>query len=626
MKNRILAAALSATLALATLAQAGPISGYPAATTPLSGSETMIGTQSGATVQISAASIAAIVTAATNSWTGVQTFPAPGASKGSIVLTPGTVSGTPANGSLWTTGSGLFAQIGGSAVQFPTLGANTFTGTQTFADGGTWGSGGISGLAGLSLAISHSITDPTASIGLDFVGSGRIDAKTGSTELMQFFNNSGAGEISVNSGGVIGFGSTASPDTAFSRVSAGKLALGNGAALDATGELDAAKLSATTQVVMPGDGIAGAVDKITTTTAHFDAQQAFFGVSAAPGTPGYAGLLVGGAFVTGTAGVIQGGNPSGLYITPQSSYPMGWSLQIFNEVGYQIAGIENGAEDDHSLQLGAVRACTVMYTTCGPSQLLFSDGIWNGAITGFNTLVGGSGYVNGTYIDVPLTGSATGDLGKADITVSGGAVTAVTLHTPARGGFWFHAGDVVSASNANLGGTGSGFSVHVASVSSGASAGPVILMQSPVDFVGFGQASLGADAATSENAIRFGGAGNSGVPWDTTAANQPALTMGGALILGVGLTEEAQLKGNSGGGISVTAPNSATLAPLTAAYWRTTPTTVAALSTLDASPQDGDSAFVTDATAPTFNGTLTGGGSVHTRVHYDGSASAWKPG
>ena len=105
MRNRLLAAASAvALLSLAPIvAHAGPISGYPAATTPLSGAETVIGTQSGSTVTITAASIAAVITGATSTWTGVQTFPAPGANKGSIVLTPGTISGTPANGSLWTT-------------------------------------------------------------------------------------------------------------------------------------------------------------------------------------------------------------------------------------------------------------------------------------------------------------------------------------------------------------------------------------------------------------------------------------------------------------------------------------------------------------------------------------------
>ena len=134
MRNRILAAALAVALIAAApiSADAGPITSYPAAATPLSGSETVIGTQSGSTVQITAASIAAIVTGATNTWTGVQTFPAPGASHGSLVLTPGTATGTPPNGSIWTTSSGLDFQAGGTTQQAVGNGPNSWTGMQTF--------------------------------------------------------------------------------------------------------------------------------------------------------------------------------------------------------------------------------------------------------------------------------------------------------------------------------------------------------------------------------------------------------------------------------------------------------------------------------------------------------------
>jgi hypothetical protein len=72
-------------------------------------------------------------------------------------------------------------------------------------------------------------------------------------------------------------------------------------------------------------------------------------------------------------------------------------------------------------------------------------------------LVGGSLYTNGSYTNVPLTGGS-GFSALANITVSGGAVTVVTIVDP---GATYQVGDVLSASNTNLGGTGSGFTITV---------------------------------------------------------------------------------------------------------------------------------------------------------------------
>lgn len=86
-----------------------------------------------------------------------------------------------------------------------------------------------------------------------------------------------------------------------------------------------------------------------------------------------------------------------------------------------------------------------------------------GQIGAFGAITGGSGYVDATYDNVTLTGG-TGTLAKANITVSGGAVTAINhLNNP---GINYAAGNTLSASNTNLGGTGSGFSVTVSAVNS----------------------------------------------------------------------------------------------------------------------------------------------------------------
>jgi hypothetical protein len=83
--------------------------------------------------------------------------------------------------------------------------------------------------------------------------------------------------------------------------------------------------------------------------------------------------------------------------------------------------------------------------------------IVQGGIAGFGTITPGSGYANGIYEQVPLTGG-DGSNATATITVSGGIVTVVTLTNP---GYFYVSGNVLTASSSYLGGTGSGFSIPV---------------------------------------------------------------------------------------------------------------------------------------------------------------------
>lgn len=69
------------------------------------------------------------------------------------------------------------------------------------------------------------------------------------------------------------------------------------------------------------------------------------------------------------------------------------------------------------------------------------------------TITAGTGYTNGTYTNVSLSGGS-GSGAKATIVVSGGGVTAVTITDP---GIDYAAGDVLTAATASIGGTGSGF-------------------------------------------------------------------------------------------------------------------------------------------------------------------------
>lgn len=83
-----------------------------------------------------------------------------------------------------------------------------------------------------------------------------------------------------------------------------------------------------------------------------------------------------------------------------------------------------------------------------------------GMVGAIGSITGGSGGTTGTYGGVALTGGS-GSGATANVVVSGGAVTAVTVLNP---GVAYVVGDVLSASSANIGNV-SGFSVPVNSVS-----------------------------------------------------------------------------------------------------------------------------------------------------------------
>lgn len=89
-----------------------------------------------------------------------------------------------------------------------------------------------------------------------------------------------------------------------------------------------------------------------------------------------------------------------------------------------------------------------------------------GGIQTLGAITPGTLYTAGTYNNVPLTGGS-GSGAMATITVAGGAVTAVTitpqvgLGTNAGPGSGYKVGDVLSAAAANIGGTGSGFTIPV---------------------------------------------------------------------------------------------------------------------------------------------------------------------
>lgn len=118
-----------------------------------------------------------------------------------------------------------------------------------------------------------------------------------------------------------------------------------------------------------------------------------------------------------------------------------------------------------------------------------------GSIDTIGSLNGGSGYVDSNYTTVPLTGG-TGIGAQATITVANTAVTNVTITNTGLG---YEAGDVLSAANTNLGGSGSGFNVTVTSIT--AAAARVTL---DVYSIGQTDAAIAAQSVIdNENAIAY---------------------------------------------------------------------------------------------------------------------------
>jgi hypothetical protein len=136
-------------------------------------------------------------------------------------------------------------------------------------------------------------------------------------------------------------------------------------------------------------------------------------------------------------------------VSNANGYSRGIYVNSVDGVNQVFNGYNNGLEvvNINNIGIGA-----------GINQFTFT-----GLILTLNTLVGGSTYTNGTYTNVTLTGgSGTG--AKATIVVAGNTVTTVTLTKAGNG---YVVGDTLSATAASIGGTGSGFSIKVATINDG---------------------------------------------------------------------------------------------------------------------------------------------------------------
>lgn len=152
------------------------------------------------------------------------------------------------------------------------------------------------------------------------------------------------------------------------------------------------------------------------------------------------------------------------------------------------------------------------------SNVSYADLTGGPIITGAIS-AGGTLYTNGVYSSVALTGGS-GSAATADITVTGNAVTTVTIIDPGEG---FRVGDVLSAPAADLGGPGSGFTYTVSAVGSSAF--------DPLDIAAkTGGNDLLQAAAVMHREISLIGVGTSEVWYNSGAADFAFQAMPGAFI------------------------------------------------------------------------------------------------
>ena len=162
------------------------------------------------------------------------------------------------------------------------------------------------------------------------------------------------------------------------------------------------------------------------------------------------------------AGLAAGSRRTAGYFSQVFAYPVeaawpGTVSEVIDSGTYSLTSGSPFLYSDTYNDLVAVNQLVV--ASALPANTLIQD-ITSSNIKTLTNLVGGSLYVDNTYNNVPLTGGS-GFGAKATITVTGGAVVSVVVTDVGAG---YQIGDVLSASNTNLGGAGSGFSIDVSAI------------------------------------------------------------------------------------------------------------------------------------------------------------------
>jgi hypothetical protein len=206
------------------------------------------------------------------------------------------------------------------------------------------------------------------------------------------------------------------------------------------------------------------------------------------------------------AGEARGAQRSAGYFSQVFAYPVAadWHTStaetVFTETYNEVSGSVFLYSDTYNTQVALRQVISGSNIPTGTTVVA----ITTSNIKTLGAITGGSGYVNGSYANVTLTGGS-GSGAKATIGVSGTAVTTVTITARGAG---YAVGDVLSATAASLGGTGAGFSIPVteiylqaiqmsaAATGTGAAA---LTFSIPADLIAMYQHEIGTDEIDGQN-------------------------------------------------------------------------------------------------------------------------------
>jgi hypothetical protein len=135
------------------------------------------------------------------------------------------------------------------------------------------------------------------------------------------------------------------------------------------------------------------------------------------------------------------GGYKGIFLNA-SGISRGMTMTSTDGINYVVSGYSLGLQQWYTDNDDGVGFGPVSYT------------IYGGAVT-VQIVNAGLLYTTGTYTAVPLTGG-TGAGAQATVVVASGSITSVTITTAGTG---YSVGDILSASSASIGGTGSGLSL-----------------------------------------------------------------------------------------------------------------------------------------------------------------------